>query len=84
MKVSCACSVDLASPDLVEKLIGLGVEPIVTSQVIRAVYEGNRKTGERIVDIFGREPDHDIYYSYDKSEQDKPTRRAIRKQKKRR
>lgn len=80
MRVSCASHVDTATEGLVEKLAAMGITPIVTSQVIRVVYEGDRKVGEQLVDLFGREPDHDVVFYYDKNEQSKSVRREIRRE----
>lgn len=61
MRVSCSCPAKLATSTLVDRLKVLGVQPIVTSQVIRAVYEGNDKNiGEAIVNIYAHEADHEI------------------------
>lgn len=80
MRVSCSVPVDLSSATLVDRLTKLGIVPIQTSQVIRAVYEGsNRKLGEAIVEIFSHETDHDITVFYDQDEQRKSERRALRK-----
>lgn len=80
MRVSCACPTDLASQGLVDELTALGINPIVTSQVIRAVYEGpDRKVGEAIVTLYEKEKDHDVTVFYDKAEQEKSARRAARK-----
>lgn len=80
MRVSCGCPANMATDTLVERLQTLGLHPIVTSQVIRAVYEGpDRKLGEAIVEIFAHEADHDITVFYDKAEQKKSERRAARK-----
>lgn len=80
MQVSCSVPVDLATPTLVSRLEALGVQPIITNQVIRAVYEGHdRFIGEVIVDIFSHEKEHEITVFYSKEEQNKSARRAMRK-----
>lgn len=80
MKVSCGCPRDTASPTLCKKIQKLGVTPIITDMVIRAVYEGpNRQLGEAIVRIFGEEVDSDITAYYDKEESHKAARRLQRK-----
>lgn len=80
MRVSCACPVDLASDTLIAKLETLGLKPIVTSQVIRAVYEGSdRRLGEAIVEIYAHEADHEINVQYDKDEQRREQRRFERR-----
>lgn len=84
MKVSCAVPRESASAGLVKKLNALGIRPTTTPFVIRAVYEGERRVGERVVDLFASERDADIYFSYDKNEQTKAARREIRKEAKKR
>lgn len=80
MRVDCGCPAKLASSTLVDKLKTLGVQPIVTPSVIRAVYEGpNRSVGEAIVEIFAHEADHDITVDYTEAEQRRSARRAMRK-----
>lgn len=80
MRVSCACPPALATSTLVERLKSLGFEPIVTSSVIRVVYEGpNRQLGEALVEIYAHEADHEITVFYDKEEQAKSERKALRK-----
>lgn len=80
MRVSCACPAKLASDTLVDRLKVLGLQPIITSQVIRAVYEGPDKSiGEAIVEIYAHEADHDINVQYDKNEQRKIDRKVQRK-----
>lgn len=80
MRVSCACPADLASSTLVERIKTLGLQPIVTSLVVRTVYEGKDKAlGEAIVEIYSHEADHDITVFYDKEEQQKSARKAARK-----
>lgn len=69
MKVSCSCARDTASENLVKSIAKLGVTPIVTDQIVRAVYEGtDRKVGEELVHLFAREIDHDVFVHYDKNE----------------
>lgn len=83
VRVSCGVPKALATDDLVDRLKALGIEPIITSEVIRAVYQGpDRYLGEAIVEIYIHEADHDITVFYDKAEQNKSTRRAERKLKK--
>lgn len=79
MRVSCSCPVDAASHDLIEEIESLGLTPIVTTSVVRVVYEGdNVALGEAVVHLFNREVDHDIVAEYGKSER-KAERKAIRK-----
>lgn len=80
MRVSCSCPKKLATDTLVDRLRALGLQPIITTEVIRAVYEGdNRGLGEAIVEIYAHEADHDITVFYDKDEQRRSERRALRK-----
>lgn len=80
MRVSAACPAELATSTLVDRLRTLGLQPIITPQVIRAVYEGPDKSlGEAIVDIYSHEADHSITVSYDKEEQRKMERKIERK-----
>lgn len=80
MRVSCSCPVDLASETLVTELKDLGLEPIVTNEVVRVVYEGPKRTlGETIVDIFAREANHEITVEYSDAEQRRSARKAMRK-----
>lgn len=80
MRVSAACPAELATSTLVDRLRVLGLQPIITSQVIRAVYEGTDKgIGEAIVDIYSHEADHSITVSYDKEEMAKMERKIERK-----
>lgn len=80
MRVSCACPVELASEGLVAEIEALGLQPIVTSLVVRAVYEGHdHKLGTAIVEMFSKEAGHEINVQYDKEEQRKADRKAARK-----
>lgn len=61
MRVSCACPVETATPDLVDRIQNLGLQPIVTSIIIRAVYEGpDHALGKRVVELFSNEIGHTI------------------------
>lgn len=76
MRVSCGCAVSTASPTLTQTLEQMGIQPIITSQVVRAVYEGDdEKFGQQIVNLFEREEDHTITVDYT----DKERRKALRK-----
>lgn len=80
MRVSCACPLELASDSLVEEIKLLGLQPIVTNIVVRAVYEGPDKgIAEAVVELFSREAGHEITVLRDKDEQRKETRKAARK-----
>lgn len=70
----------MATDTLVERLRVLGLQPIITSQVIRAVYEGDDKSiGEAIVDIYSHECDHEINVQYTQEEMRKVERKLQRK-----
>lgn len=61
MRCTCAAPSKTCSPELVANLKALGVTPIVTSQVVRAVYDGpSGKTCKAIIALFEQEADHDI------------------------
>lgn len=80
MRVSCACPASLASEHLAEELRSLGIQPIITSQVIRAVYDGpDKAVGTAIVNIYLNETDHEINVQYGKDEQRKLERKLERK-----
>lgn len=69
MRVSCGCLARTASEGLAQKIQALGVEPIVTQQIIRGVYDGkDKRIGEGLVKLFVEEQDHDIYVHYDPDE----------------
>lgn len=75
MRVSCSCLVKGASENLVPNIRKMGLEPIITNQVIRVVYDGKDKSiGEAIVRLFADETDHDVYVHYapDEIEQYQP------------
>lgn len=90
MKVSCAVPREMATPNLAERLREIGVQPIVTDYVIRAVYEGpNCGLGEAIMDMFSREVDHEVSVFYTEKELEQFTqpadmRRSSRRKKKNR
>lgn len=68
------------SPHLCEEIIELGLVPIVTSKIIRAVYEGpDEAKGKALVKIFEKEVDHDIVEFHDSNEDHKAERKAARK-----
>ena len=80
MQVSCSVPRELASENLIQQIEDLGIQPIITSLVVRAVYEGeDRYIGESIVDIFSNEEKHEITVHYSKKESQKSERRAARK-----
>lgn len=81
MRVTCACPAEKASETLVEQLKKLGIEPIITSQVIRAVYEGpHRDIGEGIVAIYDNEQDHEIVVQYSDKERQNIDKQAAREE----
>lgn len=70
MRVSCAVDVDKASATLLQDLIGIGVQPIVTTCVIRAVYEGPEvRIGQRIVNRYELEHHPQITVDYAEGEE---------------
>lgn len=80
MRVSACVPRELASDSLVEELESLGVPPIITSQVIRAVYDGpDKHIGEAIVELFCCEDGHDINVQHTTEEQRKIERKLARK-----
>lgn len=77
MRVSCGAPKSTASSGLIPTIEALGITPIVTSQTIRAVYEGNdQKLGTQIVEVFEKEYNHDITVDYSAQEQRKALRKA--------
>lgn len=79
MRVTCSCPVNLVSDTLVDRLTSIGVKPITTNKVVRAVYEGPDKSkGEAIVEMFQHEADHEIEVQYTEAEQRRSARKAMR------
>lgn len=65
VRVSCGVPIDKASPQLVSKIKELGVKPIITCVIVRAVYEGpDEALGRKIVELFKQEDTEDIYYDF--------------------
>lgn len=65
VRVSCGVPIDKASDQLVSKVKELGIQPIVTCAIIRAVYEGpDEALGRKIVELFKQEDTEDIYYDF--------------------
>lgn len=65
MRVSCSVPVDLATSTLTRHIQILGLTPVVTPEVIRAVYEGDDVgLGEALIDIFSHEANHEITADY--------------------
>ena len=71
VRTTCAVKANEASAELVQKLKDLGINPIVTSQVVRGVYEGTDEVlAKRIVEVFQQEQNPDIFYDDGRREQD--------------
>lgn len=71
VRTTCAVKVNEASTELVQKLKELGINPIVTSQVVRGVYEGTDEAlAKKIVGVFQQEQNPSIYYDDGRSGQD--------------
>lgn len=65
VRVSCGVPIEKASPQLVSKIKELGVQPIITCIIVRAVYEGpDEALGRKIVELFQQEDTEDIYYDF--------------------
>lgn len=65
MRISCAAPRELVSDGLLAALKAWGIEPIITSTIIRVVYEGDdHKLGTKIVQRFMGEVNHDITVDY--------------------
>lgn len=80
MRVSCACPKETATSTLVDNLRRMGIQPIITNQVIRAVYEGpSHNIGEAIVEMFAHECDHEINVQYSDEEKKREERKIQRK-----
>lgn len=65
MRVSCSSTLgehDSARNVLTERIKMLGLQPVITPILIRAVYEGpDQKLGYKLVDLFEHERDHEIF-----------------------
>lgn len=65
MRVSCAVPKEFCSEGFIWKLQEMKLDPIVTTQIVRVVYEGDdHQLGARIVEMFAHEVDHDITVDY--------------------
>lgn len=63
MRISCACSFSDCRDGLQKSIRDLGLEPTVTSQLIQIQYEGgDLKVINSLIELFEREPDHDICF----------------------
>lgn len=62
IKVNCSTLSSDDDPKFLEEIEALGVEPIVTGKLIKTTYTGNNsQIAQRLIDLFERRPDHDIY-----------------------
>lgn len=65
VRASCGVAKHIATSELIGNIRALGITPIVTNYVIRAVYEGPDKAlGQQIVELFRQEDVADIYYDF--------------------
>lgn len=65
VRVSCGVEIAKASEGLIDKIKAIGIKPIVTPIVVRAVYEGPDKAlGQKIVELYQKENTTDIYYDF--------------------
>lgn len=65
VRVTCAVSIDKATTKLADKIRELGVNPIITCAVVRAVYEGpDEALARKIVELFKQEDTSDIYFDF--------------------
>lgn len=79
MRVSCSVPADLATSTLQAHIEVLGLTPIVTSQVIRVVYEGNDVSiGEALIDMFSHECDHEITADYRNTQEKREAKKAAK------
>lgn len=77
MRVSCSVPVDMATSTLTQHIQALGLQPIVTSEVIRAVYEGdNVGLGEALIDMSSHEGDHYIVADYRNTQEKREAKKA--------
>lgn len=71
IRTTCAVKANEASAELVQELKDLGINPIVTSQVVRGVYEGTDEAfAKKIVKVFQQEQNPDIFYDDGRRGQD--------------
>lgn len=79
MRVSCSVPANMATSTLVPHIKTLGLEPIITSEVIRAVYEGNDVSiGEALIDMFSHEGDHHITADYRNTQEKRTAKKAAK------
>lgn len=81
VRLTCGVAADKASENLPDKLRALGVTPIVTSMVVRAVYEGEDVAlATRIKALFENEDTTDIYFDDGRrADNETPSERKNRK-----
>lgn len=80
MRVSCSAPIQTATDTLVDHIKVLGLHPIVTSEVIRAVYEGDDVSiGEALIDMFSHECDHHITADYRNTQEKREARKASKR-----
>lgn len=61
--VSCAVPIDECSPELLDRVEKLGLTPILTTCVVRTIYEGDDAIiADTLKEIYERERNPDIYY----------------------
>lgn len=61
MRISCGANVQTCRPTLERDIRILGLQPIVTCSVVRAVYEGDdQHIVDCLIEMFSSQPDHDI------------------------
>lgn len=69
MKLTASVPTESASDEFVAKLKQTGCTLIITTQVVRVVYEGTRvKFGKKLLKLFEAQPHHEITVFYDKGE----------------
>lgn len=72
MRVSCSSPIDEHSQNLIQRIELLGLKPIVTPILVRAIYDGcDKQLGKKLIDLFKHEANYDIYidpYSIDAAE----------------
>lgn len=77
MNVSCSVPAGMETSTLLEHIKTLGLTPIVTSTVIRVVYEGdNVGIGEALIDMFSHECDHEITVDYRSTQEKREAKKA--------
>lgn len=73
MRVSCSVPREGSWIGLPEEIRGIGIEPIITSQVVRAVYEGHdARVGLALAGIFRTQPGSEVILDEDPKKEKKP------------